>query len=451
MGWPETHLLIVLVGLLVTVSAAIILQQGRSPQATLAWLMFLVLVPYLAIPLFLAMGFRKQLLLPRTNPAPAPAGSGFAASQIDRMLWRYGVAAATGGNRFALLTGGDEAWFALLEMIENAETSIDATLYIIGNDSIGHAFCAALADKARNGVSVRVILDSIGSLKRPRAGLRDLRAAGGEVRLYSPLLHGPTGGHLNLRNHRKMVIVDGARVWSGGRNVASQYLDPERGVDRWRDLSFAIEGPAVSAYADIFRSDWSATRGKTADAKMPTPDPMGDCVLQLVPSGPDVAEDPLHDALVFAFHSARSHIRIVTPYFLPTPTLSEALSIAARRGVDVRIVVPARSNQRFADLARGAWLRELERAGCHIHLHPQMVHAKAILADDLAFTGSANFDARSLLLNFEIMALLLSAPDIDALRQWAEALLAEAPEGCPTATLARRTVESLFRLGSPIL
>ncbi len=178
---------------------------------------------------------------------------------------------------------------------------------------------------------------------------------------------------------------------------------------------------------------------------------MGGSVLQLVPAGADVPEDPLHDALVFACHSARSRLWIVTPYFLPTPPLSEALSIAARRGVDVRVLVPARSNQRLADLARGGWLRELARNRCRVHLHPQMVHAKAVLADDLAFVGSANFDARSLLLNFEAMVLLYNPGDVAAVRGWMEGLLAQAPEGIAKAGLVRRSVEGLFRLGSPIL
>ena len=142
---------------------------------------------------------------------------------------------------------------------------------------------------------------------------------------------------------------------------------------------------------------------------------------------------------------------IVTPYYLLTPALSEALSIAARRGIDVRLLIPAKSNQRLADLARGAWLRDLEESGCRIHLHPEMVHAKAVLADDLAFTGSANLDARSLLLNFEMAALLFSGEDVEILNSWAEDLLADAPVGIRPAGRIRRAVEALFRLGSPIL
>ncbi len=451
MSWIETHGLIVLLGLALAASAVVIVQQRRSPQSTLAWLMFLVLAPYLAVPVFLVMGFRKRrrpgdhgsLALPPPDDADTP--------QIERMLRQYGLPAGTHGNDFTLLPGAAEAWHALLDVVRSADVSLDITLYVLGNDAVGRAFCAALADRARAGVSVRLILDSIGGLHRPRAALRDLAAAGAEVHLYSPLLRIATGGHPNLRNHRKMVIADGARVWAGGRNVAQQYLGPEPLEGRWHDLSYRLEGPAAAGFADIFASDWVAARGKMADPAPVQPPAAGRSTVQLVPAGPDVAEDPLHDVLIYACHAADVRLWVVTPYFLPTTDLSQALAIAARRGVDVRVVIPQKSNQRLADLARGAWLRDLAAAGCHIHLHPEMLHAKAVLADDLAFAGSANFDARSLLLNFEVMALLSGPHDITPLRRWMWGLCDEAPQGLPDAGLYQRSIEGLFRLTSPIL
>jgi len=451
--WLEAHGLVVLAGLLVATTAIVMLQQRRSPQATIAWLMFLVVVPYVAIPAFAVMGFRKRLQSGPAAPfqtaaAPRP---GEHAPQIERMLCRYGLGAASEGNRFSLQTGGEESWAALTELVADATTSLDVTLYALGNDPVGRAFCAMLANKARQGVAVRVILDRFGSLWRPRRALRELTGAGGEVRLHSPILNSPSGGNLNLRIHRKMVIADGARVWSGGRNVAEEYLGPEPVAGRWHDLSFVVDGPATVAFSGIFISDWKAANGRMESRAAPIPREKGTSKLQIVPAGPDVSEDPLHDALVFACHAAARRVWIVTPYYLPTPALSEALAIAARRGVDVRLLIPAKSNQRLADLARGAWLRDLEDSGCRIHLHPEMVHAKAVLADGLAFTGSANLDARSLLLNFEMAALLFNNEDVEILHRWAEGLLAEAPVGIRPAGRIRRAVEALFRLGSPIL
>ncbi|HEY9037397.1 MAG TPA: phospholipase D-like domain-containing protein [Roseovarius sp.] len=451
MSWIETHGLIVLLGLALAASAVVILQQRRSPQSTLAWLMFLVLAPYLAVPVFLVMGFRKRPRPGNHADAALPLRHDANAPQVERMLLQYGLPAATDGNYFALLPGEVEAWEALLDVVRSASVSLDVTLYVLGNDAVGRAFCAALAERARDGVAVRVILDSIGSLRRPRAALRDLAAAGAEVHLYSPLLRITTGGHPNLRNHRKMVIADGARVWAGGRNVAEEYMGPEPQEGRWCDLSFRVDGPAAAGFADIFASDWIAARGKMPDPAPVRPPDTGRSIVQLVPGGPDVAEDPLHDALVYACHAAHARLWVVTPYFLPTTELSHALAIAARRGVDVRVVIPLKSNQWLADLARGAWLRDLAAAGCHVHLHPEMMHAKAVLADDLGFAGSANFDARSLLLNFEVMALLSCPHDIAPLRRWMSDLCAAAPEGLPDASFARRLIEGLFRLTSPIL
>lgn len=453
MIWFDTHLLVVAFGLLVAATAVVILQQRRSPQATLAWLMFLVLVPYLAIPAFFAIGFRKR---PRRSPdRPRPAaipGSDMAdRSEIERMLCHYGLDAATGGNQFSLLVSGESAWADLVELIEGAETSLDVTLYILGNDPVGRRFCEALEAKARQGVSVRVILDGIGSFKRPRMALRRLGAAGGKVCLHSPFIHNPFSGRLNLRNHRKMVIADGARVWAGGRNVARQYLGPAPTAGRWYDLSFRIAGPAVEKYVNTFQSDWQSIHGSQGDIAVSVPQSVGESVLQAVPAGPDQPDDPLHDALVFACHSAKRRIWVSTPYFLPTPALSEALSIAARRGVDVRLLTPANSDQMLTDLARGSWLREAQHNGCHIHLYPEMIHAKAILADELIFVGSANLDARSLLLNFEMMVLLYSATDMAEVERWIREMLVKAPVGLLPAGPIRRSIERVFKLVSPIL
>ncbi|MCA8867922.1 MAG: PLDc N-terminal domain-containing protein [Rhodobacteraceae bacterium] len=453
MIWFDTHLLVVAFGLMVAATAVVILQQRRSPQATLAWLMFLVLVPYLAIPAFFAIGFRKRPRRSPERPKPSaiPDGEMTGHPEIESMLCRYGLEAATGGNQFNLLVSGESAWADLVELIESAETSLDVTLYILGNDPVGRRFCQALEAKARQGVSVRVILDGIGSFKRPRMALRRLGAAGGKVCLHSPFIHSPFGGRLNLRNHRKMVIADGARVWAGGRNVARQYLGPAPTAGRWHDLSFRIAGPAVARYVSVFQSDWKAINGSQADMAVSVPQSVGDSVLQTIPAGPDQPDDPLHDALVFACHSAKRRVWVSTPYFLPTPALSEALSIAVRRGVDVRLLTPAKSDQMLTDLARGSWLREVQHNGCHIHFYPEMIHAKAILADQLIFVGSANLDARSLLLNFEMMVLLYSAADMAEVERWIEGMLAKAPVGILPAGPVRRSIEGVFKLVSPML
>jgi cardiolipin synthase len=458
MTWLAAHLAIVAISLLAVASATVVLQQRRTPQATLAWLMFLVLVPYVAVPAFITLGFRKRRSGTRRFAFGGAGRQISAGNGAERMLVAYGLPAATAANDFRLLTGGGDAWSALLVLIDGARSRIDVTLYALGDDSVGREFCACLAARARDGVTVRVLLDTVGSFARPRAALRDIERAGGHVHLCATILDGAIRGHLNLRNHRKMVVVDGQHVWSGGRNVAREYLGPEPWPGRWSDLSFTAAGPIVAHYARIFRSDWAAAGGalsaqrESDPAEADEPLASGRSVLQIVPAGPDVAEDPLHDVLVHMFHAAQRRIWIVTPYFLPTEPLMGALAIARRRGVDVRLLVPATSNQAVADLARGAYLRDLARAGCQILRHTGgMIHTKAVVVDDLALVGTANLDARSLLLNFEVMLLLYAPADAVAVADHLRGLMEGAAPGPLPATRGRRLVEGFFRLGAPFL
>ena len=218
----------------------------------------------------------------------------------------------------------------------------------------------------------------------------------------------PFRGRTNLRNHRKAVIADGSRVWAGGANIAAEYIGPTHDPLRWRDLSFLLEGPATRHYRNIFLSDWQfATRQNplpSDEADFKAPEIIGHAAVQVVPSGPDVNRDPLYSAMISAVFQARKYIRIVTPYFVPDETLVQALHMAVHRGVKLQILVPGKSNHWLADMARGPYLRDLQAAGGSILLYPYgMLHGKAMLVDDtLAVIGSANFDMRSLFLNYRI-------------------------------------------------
>ncbi|OCX58198.1 hypothetical protein BFP70_19290 [Thioclava sp. SK-1] len=447
MSWLIPHLTIVAIGIVFVITASLVLQEHRPPQSTLAWLVFIALLPYVAVPAFLALGVRKRRAarhLPPMCPIDAPPG-------LQSLLTGYGIAAPTCGNTISLQTEGKEAYHAVMDVVAGAQHSIWITLYALGDDPVGRAFCDALRQRADEGVQVCLILDWVGALRRPRQALRALRHAKGQVCIYSPLLHGPFGGRANLRNHRKMVIADGTRVWAGGRNIAHDYLGPTPDPTRWQDLSFILSGPAASGFCDLFINDWRAAGG-TALTCPEEPAEMGQAQMRLLPSGPDTARDPLHDALIYTCHNASQKIWIVTPYFIPTDGLMQALSMAGRRGLDVRIVVPETSNQRFADLARGAYMRGLAADGCRIFMVPDaMVHAKAVLIDDHVFIGSANFDARSLMLNFELMLMTQDSSTRAQLEHWVRSLLSQSQEQVPVSRGLRRLIESLVRLTSPML
>ena len=367
MSWIITHFEIVFAVLVVLGAVVVLLQQRRTPQSTVAWLMAIAVLPYFAVPLFLILGFRKQV--PKFSPisyTDCPPEDIIGADPTERLLQRLGLPGATTGNSVRLLTTGEAAWEGLMELVASAWHSLDVEFYIIAKDAVGVAFMTALTQKAREGVRVRVLLDRLGTLWPPRKAVTALREAGGQVLFFSRFLRLPTPGHLNLRNHRKLVIADGERAFSGGMNVGEEYLGPDPDAERWTDLAFLMEGPVVPASHDIFLSDWVVAGGATGNDVQAAPRRAGAALVQPVPSGPDLKADPLHDGLVHAIHAAQERVWIVTPYFLPTELLSHAVSLAARRGVDVRLVLPRKSNQKLADFARGAYMREMAEAGARV-------------------------------------------------------------------------------------
>ncbi|MEX3315224.1 phospholipase D-like domain-containing protein [Sulfitobacter sp. PS-8MA] len=456
MSWIMTHLEIVVIVLLTLLAAVVILQQRRTPQSTAAWLLAIIVLPWVAVPLFLGLGFRKQstryspvhfLKGDTGGPPPRPVHT------LDATMQHFGLPAAAPGQNLRLLGDPVAAYEAVMALVRGAEKRLDVLFYIVSNDATGVAFVDALTERAKAGVKVRLLMDRLGTFRGPAAALRRLQAAGGDVRFYSPLLQVPGSGHLNLRNHRKMIIADDARVFSGGMNIGAHYLGAKALEDGWADLAFLLEGRAVQSFGDVFRSDWEVASGEQLE-----PTPMvpahtgGNATVQLVPSGPDIAEDPLHDGLIRALHLAESRIWLVTPYFVPTEALGAALTIAARRGVDVRVLVPDRSNQRLADFARGAYLRDLQEAGGHaLYYQPGMIHAKAGVIDNMGFVGTANFDVRSMLLNFEVTLLIYDAGTVGSLCDWFEHLSEHCAMEKPPTGLFRKVAEGLFRLGAPIL
>ena len=451
MPWIDAHLAVVAAILLSGLALAMLLQQRRTPQSMLAWILFIVLVPYIAFPVFLALGFRK-----RGSQFPPIAFAEVAGvalpddqSGTARTFSSMGGPAATQGNAFTLIADGQAAYRAMLDLIDGAGQRLDIILYLIQPDATGRGFVQALERRQRDGIQVRLLIDGLGGFLKPRAALRSLAGAGGEVRYFTPFLHRPLRDHMNLRNHRKMIMADGARVFAGGRNVGADYGGPDG--PGWIDLSYLLRGPAVSVFDQVFRADWADTGAAAPERRDPAV-AGGDAVVQLVPSGPDTRGDPLHDGLVRAIHAANDRVWLTTPYFVPTEFLSQALATAGRRGVDVKIIVPRRSNHRLTDMARGSYLRELNRAGCRVLFHETgMLHAKSGVIDAVAWVGSANFDVRSMLLNFETALFVYDTASVAALADWTDRIAQSCTEGVPRASPLQRIRDGVFRIGAPML
>ncbi|SPE31304.1 conserved hypothetical protein [Burkholderiales bacterium] len=431
MQWISWHTVAVVIGLLLYVLATQGLQQRRPPTAAVAWVLLIALLPYLGVPLFLMFGTRK---LRRTGPAPGtnvPLGSQVSngADPLDALARALNLPPAVGHGAVALHTSGAAALGALLEVLDQARHSLHICTYVIGDDTIGAALVDRVRARVAAGVAVHILLDGVGGMRSWRVVHR-LRACGAQVAWFVPPVHRPLRGRTNLRNHRKLVVADGARVWSGGRNLAVEYFEGSHGCAPWTDLSFDTDGALAAALDAIFVSDWIFATGRSlADAPAPTADAARPHagIARPVPSGPDYTDDTLHALLLLACYRARASIEIATPYFVPDESLLDALCLAARRGVQVRLLLPARSNHRLADLARRRPLLQMTAAGVQIRVHPSMLHAKMVVIDDAwLLLGSANIDSRSLFLNYELMVALGDRKTIASAVAWFNATAASA-------------------------
>ncbi len=455
---PSQHFLVVTFALLVYVLSTRVRREQRAPATAIAWVMGLALIPYVTLPMYLLFGQRK--LRPDGSPRPprsVPVGH-WAADLIESL----GLAAP---SRCAVRmhADGEAARDALLQVIAGAQHRLDICTFIIGNDTFGEDVLARLAQRAREGIKVRVLLDGFGALSLPRKHFDKLRAAGGEVAVFRPFFSLRRIGPRNLRNHRKLTIADDRWLWSGGRNLAAEYFNGEPRQKPWIDLSFTLAGALAAQAQDLFDSHWRYSRGpRVADdnktQKPPTPASQespeqatpgypDQTLTQMVPSGPDQAEDTFYGLLLTLLFRAERRVLAVTPYFVPDDSLLTALCLAARRGVQVELVVPARSNHRLADIARARALRDLVAAGGQVRLAPGMVHAKAVVVDDgVALTGSLNIDSRSLFLNFELMVAFYGSEDIEAVTQWIDGNFHDLPLHQPAPPSLRRDIaEGLVR------
>lgn len=430
------HAIFVAVGLLVYVMGTRIGHQRRHPSAAMGWVLGIITFPYLVVPLFLLFGTRKF-----ARPARRAQGQPLAVSEggppwATRLLASLELAPATRNAQAVLHAHGAQALEGLLATIASARHRLDLCTYVFAHDEVGRQVARALLDCIRRGVRVRLLVDAMGSMRTPPGMLRALRRQGVQVRRFMPLLHNPLHGRTNLRNHRKLVVADGERLWSGGRNLACEYFMDRPGRPAWVDLSFEIQGPLAAQAQAQFATDWRVARGlvlrrrrkghSASAPALPAPSWSGP-LAQWLPSGPDHADDTVHALLLAAAYHAERHIVAITPYFVPDDALLDAWCLACRRGVQVSVLVPARSNHRLADIARERALRHLAAAGARVWLSPAMVHAKAVLIDDeLALVGSLNLDARSLFLNYEAMTVFYDAPQLQWLSQWCARLIAQA-------------------------
>ncbi len=464
-----SHLLTVGGFLLAVFAIARLMSDKRQPGNTIAWLLGIVLIPYIGVPLYLLIGGRKiqQLVARKSRVSPRLAGAPLARESTlqlpaARAIVANGAGEPVGGNRVKLITQGEKAFNEIASLIRGAKHTINITTFILGREETGRAIVALLAERAKAGVKVRLLLDGLGSFLAARGFCDPLREAGGEVVTFMPVAPLATRHSANLRNHRKIAVFDDRIAVVGGHNLARDYMGPTQWAKRFTDFGTIIEGPAVGLINEVFYADWSHASDQDIetlrdDSEACCPPSAGEGELQIIASGPDVEGDPLYEGIVSLIQEAEHSVWIITPYFIPDEVLQRSLLVKARAGKDVTLIVPARSNHKITDYARRQYLRELHQAGARVLLYtPGMLHAKAMVVDDrVALFGSANFDLRSLFVNFEIGVGVYSEADVAAIRGWAGELVRDcrawAPPGRRPYRIFSNLAEELSRLLAPLL
>jgi cardiolipin synthase len=400
------------------VSAHILLHK-REVRAAIGWIGLVWLAPVVGSLTYLVLGINRvkrrgteiHASMSRLN-LPAALAPTLPVPQIDESLRPLARAVdrvtrneLLAGNRIDSLRNGDAAFPAMLEAIRGAVSTVAMATYIFDYDRAGKPFVDELAAAAARGVEVRVLIDAVGArYSKPRAaGL--LRARGVRVAEFMAGVLPWRMPYLNLRNHRKILVVDGSVAFTGGMNVREgSYLSYDTAYPV-RDLHFRLEGPVVAHLVDAFAHDWAFTTGEQlgVDVWCPPIDPVGETAARGVPDGPDDDFEKLHWTILAALSAAESHVRIVTPYFLPDQALISALNVVALGGGRVDIVVPEVNNLRIVGWAMRAQLAQVMEYGARVWLTPPPFdHTKLMLVDDgWALFGSGNWDPRSLRLNFE--------------------------------------------------
>jgi cardiolipin synthase len=400
-------ILIYLAGFILAISAAF---QSRTPQGTMAWFIALTCIPFVAVPIFLLCGksriedydqyeddivdIRKRIETEVADFKTDKDGPG-----IERFL-NYTNIDFIKGNSLDILLDGKETFNEMLKSIGKAEKYILLQMYIFRTDKIGKTFAEALQKKAREGVKVFVLYERLG-IKMSKTVLRQMKKNGVKLGEFSPIRFNKL--QLNFRNHRKLLIIDGKTGFFGGINIGDDYLGRYPDIGYWRDTNVKVEGPVVTLAQIDFIKDWKFSQKEKIELDFTKPVVCGPSNVLLMNTGP-AEERPLNLLQhIEMINSSVNRIWIANPYIVPPQGILDALIIASIRGVDVRIIIPSKSDNKFVAFAMEVYLERLVKAGIRVFKYKKgMLHQKVILLDEkLAVIGSSNMDFRSMYINFE--------------------------------------------------
>ena len=462
--WVIVVLLVAWPVYLVVLSVWIVMQRSE-PVATLSWMMALAFLPYVGFLIYYILGPQRIQRSGNRREAAHKAvgergqrkaeGTDGALDRLAQAMTGFPPATAT---KVDLLIDGGATYDALVTAIESAQNTVHIEYYIYAGDRTGTRIRDALIERAKAGVKVRMLLDGVGT-KLARKFVLPLHDAGVELAFFHPVrwwMLPFARPKLNMRSHRKIVICDGTIGFTGGINVTddeNERLNPQA----FHDLHMRIEGDAVRWLQVAWLEDWHyATQKKLAEDSLFAEPAPGPIKAQVIPAGPDNDWEPIHRTQVDAIHRAEKRVWLATPYFVPSRAALFAIEGAAMSGLDVRVIIPKRSDSRLVTAAARSYFDKLLKAGVRVYEYgPRMLHSKALLVDDeIAVVGTSNFDTRSFSLNFEIVMLFCDRGVAERLEASLTADMAAAKEVTADSrkpSFLSRLGEDACRLFSPIL
>lgn len=421
--------------------AVIVILEFRRPQRAMAWLFVSLCCPPLGLAFYYFLGrdYRQSRKINQRSTSLLREIRSFVTGRIKvvkqasdtknvqfehnqgllHLLSRLSEGPVTGHNKSRILSTAREAYDAMLEAMEEAKEHIHMEFYIFRDDEIGEQFQDVMIRKARQGIKVRLLCDGLGSHHLSRRYIRALKDAGVEFHFFLPPMISLFDRRFNFRNHRKMMVVDGRIGFTGGMNIGDDYLGKDLKMGYWRDTHLRLEGDSVYYIQYVFLKDWRLASGE--GMSHPRLFPKHSCeeqeAVQIIGSGPDAPIDATQEMFFAALCAASDRIWITSPYFIPDPPICRALKSAVLRGVDVRIIIPGKPDNKLVYHASLSYLENLQDAGVKFYRYTKgFMHAKVMIVDELLATvGSANLDMRSFYSNFELTAVLLHPEAISTL------------------------------------
>ena len=418
--------------LTILTTVIVVILDKRDPTKAMLWVVVLVMLPVagLLVYLFFGQNLRRKHIFKRKkrvdnsllNEEILPSCISYADAQselqsitanrhVAQLLLNNSLAPVIGGNSVALFHEGQSAFQQMLTDLENATELIHLEYFIFKADNLGQCIADVLIRKAKQGLDVRVIYDAVGSWGIPKWFIKKLREAGVLIHPFQKVIFPYFSSRVNYRNHRKIAVIDGEIAHMGGMNIADKYIAGDKVIGPWHDTQIRIHGPAVAALHLVFLSDWAFVSRTTysftpidfSQRELP-----GHISLQVTDSGPDSDWAAIMQAFFLAISKAKKYIYITTPYFVPNESILTALRVAALSGVDVRLLIPAKSDSRFVLWATMGYISILLEAGIRVFLFQGgFNHSKIMIVDgNLATVGSANMDIRSFEDNFEVVTFI---------------------------------------------